>query len=65
MTSLKKTQLSFTAEELTVLNAALGEIPYRVAAPLIASINRQIQEEFDRARDEHTPSGAPAPSASL
>lgn len=64
MTSLKKTQLSFTSEELTVLSAALGEIPYRVAAPLIASINRQIQEDFDRARDEHAPSGGPAPSVS-
>lgn len=64
MTKFKKTQLSFTAEELTVLSAALGEIPYRAAAPLIASINRQIQEDFDRARDEHTPSGAPAHSVS-
>lgn len=57
---MKKTQLLFTSDELNILNAALVEIPYRVAAPLIASINRQIQEEFDRAKDDQTPSGAPA-----
>jgi hypothetical protein len=62
MNEFKKTQLTFTADELKILNAALGEIPYRVAAPLIASINRQIQEEFDRARDDHTPSGVSASS---
>lgn len=59
---MTKTQLSFTSEELNVLNAALVEMPYRVAAPLIASINRQIQAEFDRAKDEQTPVGAPAPT---
>jgi hypothetical protein len=58
---MNKTQLSFTADELKVLNAALVEAPYRLAAPLIASINRQIQEEFDRARDNESPVGAPHP----
>lgn len=61
MTDFKKTQLVFTAEELKILNAALVEIPYRAAAPLIASINQQIQAEFDRARNNESPVGASAP----
>jgi len=44
---MKTVALTFTQEQLQVLNAALGEIPYRVAAPLIASINTQIQRQFD------------------
>ncbi len=39
-----------------MLNAALSEIPYRVAAPLINSINAQIQKQFDR--DENAVSGS-------
>ena len=27
-----------------ILSAALGELPYKVAAPLVADINRQIYE---------------------
>jgi hypothetical protein len=40
-----------------VLNAALGEVPYRVAAPLIASINSQIQRQFQR-EDDNMPTGS-------
>jgi len=49
--------LNFTQEELQVLNAAIGEIPYRVAAPLIASINSQIQRQFKR-EDDDAPTGS-------
>lgn len=44
--------LSFTQEQLHVLNSALVEIPYRVAAPLIASINSQLQQQFDKREEQ-------------
>jgi hypothetical protein len=37
--------LKFTPQEMQVLNAALVDLPYRVAAPLIASINAQIEQQ--------------------
>jgi len=54
---MKTVSLTFTQEQLQVLNAALGEVPYRVAAPLIASINSQIQRQFQR-EDDDTPAGS-------
>jgi len=49
-------KIELNEQQLQVLNAALVEIPYRVAAPLIAHINHQIQEqralEFDARRDK-------------
>ena len=50
--------LTFTQEQLQVLNAALVEIPYRVAAPLISSINSQIQQQFNHREEEDTPTGS-------
>lgn len=35
-------KLDLTQEHLQIIGAALGEMPYRVAAPVIAEINRQI-----------------------
>lgn len=40
-----KFKLEFTAEQMGVLNAALHEMPYRMAAPFIADINEQIQAQ--------------------
>jgi hypothetical protein len=54
---MKPITLTFTQEQLQVLNAALGEVPYRVAAPLIASINSQIQRQFQR-EDDDAPTGS-------
>ena len=54
---MKPITLSFTQEQLQVLNAALVEAPYRVAAPLIASINSQIQRQFEREED-NAPTGS-------
>lgn len=49
-------KLEFNEQQLNVLSAALVELPYRVAAPLINHINHQIQEqralEFDERRDK-------------
>lgn len=50
--------LSFTQEQLQVLNTALLEVPYRLAAPLISSINNQIQQQFNRREDDDAPTGS-------
>lgn len=50
--------LTFTQEQLQILNAALGEIPYRIAAPLIGSINSQIQRQFDQREDDDAATGS-------
>jgi hypothetical protein len=55
---MKKTTLSFTQEQLQVLNTALLEVPYRLAAPLISSINSQIQRQFDQRNDDDAPTGS-------
>ena len=55
---MKNITLTLTQEQLQVLNAALGEIPYRVAAPLIGSINSQIQRQFDQREDDDAPTGS-------
>lgn len=38
------TTLTFTAEQLTIIDQALQQMPYGVVAPLIANINAQIQK---------------------
>jgi len=40
-------KIEFNEQQLGILNAALVEIPYRMAAPLIAHINQQIQEQLN------------------
>lgn len=58
-----KFSLSLTKDQLSVINAALMEAPYRIAAPLIQDINAQIQHQFDLAADSRgTPSGSVTPS---
>lgn len=37
-----KVNLKLTEDHLRIIGAALNELPYRVAAPLIAEINRQL-----------------------
>lgn len=38
-------KLEFNEQQIQILNAALLELPYRIAAPLINNINQQIQEQ--------------------
>jgi hypothetical protein len=40
-------KLTFTEEQLKVINAALLNGPYGAVAPVIAAINEQIQEQFN------------------
>ena len=39
--------LIFTQEQLSIVNAALMEMPFKIAAPLINDINNQIQKQLD------------------
>ena len=49
-------KLEFNEQQLSVLNAAIVELPYRISAPLINYINQQIKEqqmlEFDERREK-------------
>lgn len=49
-------KLEFNEQQLSILNAAIVELPYRISAPLINHINHQIQEqralEFDERREK-------------
>lgn len=36
-------ELKFTIDQLRVIDMALKEMPYKLAAPLIEDINKQIQ----------------------
>jgi 16S rRNA A1518/A1519 N6-dimethyltransferase RsmA/KsgA/DIM1 with predicted DNA glycosylase/AP lyase activity len=49
-------KIEFNEQQLSVLNAAIVELPYRISAPLINHINQQIKEqqmlEFDERRDK-------------
>ena len=55
---MKQTTLCFTQDQLQVLNTALLEVPYRLAAPLISSINSQIQQQFNQREDDEAPTGS-------
>jgi hypothetical protein len=54
--------LEFTKEQLNTLSAALAEIPFKHAAPLISHINAQLQKQFDTSVDaRNMPPGATRP----
>lgn len=38
------TELKFTDQEMQLLQMAIGEMPFKLASPLVQSINRQIME---------------------
>lgn len=41
----KQLIIAFNFEELQVLDLALAELPYRLAAPLINRINAELQKQ--------------------
>lgn len=53
-------KIEFNEQQLQILNAALIELPYRVALPLINHINAQIQQQFDIAKG-NDPTGQEIP----
>lgn len=42
------TTLTFTDDQLVTLDRAIGDLPYKDAAPLVAAINQQIKAAADR-----------------
>jgi hypothetical protein len=44
--------LKFTNEQLAILNEALIQLPFKIAAPLIQQINQQIQDSHNKAVDD-------------
>ena len=44
-------KLEFTAEQMAVLDKALQQMPYYLAAPVIATINRQIAQQREADKD--------------
>lgn len=38
-------ELKFTEQEMQLLQMAIGEMPFKLASPLVQSINRQIAEK--------------------
>lgn len=51
-------KIEIDAKHIPVLSAALGELPYKISAPLIADINNQIfkhqeKEKYSASLDEN------------
>ena len=38
-------KIELTEQDLQILSAALGEIPFKIAAPFVEKINKQIAEQ--------------------
>lgn len=55
---MKPITISFTQDQLRILNAALVELPFKLAAPLIQHINDEIQRRHDEWADGQAPRGA-------
>lgn len=51
---MEKYKLELTTSDLSVIDRALQEMPFRLAAPLIAKINSQIQGQ--QSSDNTSPS---------
>lgn len=57
-----KHTIIFTTAELQIIDSLLQGAPFKVAAPLIHNINKQLSEQHDAAADRRDmPSGAAAP----
>lgn len=54
---MKPIELKFDAAQLSVINDGLMLIPYGRAAPVVASINAQIQASFNAKADDRVTGG--------
>ena len=57
---IMKITLSFTKEQLSIINNCLLEAPTKYGMPLIQDINAQIQRQFDAAKGDD-PTGQETP----
>lgn len=44
--------ITLSHEQLDILSKVIVELPYKVAAPMIEHINKEIQKNFDKRVDE-------------
>ena len=44
-------KIELTEQDLKVLNMAIGEIAFKVAAPLVEKINKQITEQQQQTKE--------------
>ena len=49
---MEKLTFQFTKEEANIMVGALGKLPYESSAQLIASLNKQFQEQSAKANQE-------------
>jgi hypothetical protein len=49
---MKTFQLTFNQQQLQILNAALVEMPFKMAAPLIEEINNQLRQQQTEAEND-------------
>lgn len=52
LTDAPKITISFTPQQLQVLNNALVELPFKVAAPMIDHINKEIVAQQQKVENE-------------
>ena len=57
---MKTVFISFTPEQLQVVNEGLVNLPFKLSAPLISHINAEIQKQFDIAKGDD-PTGQTVP----
>lgn len=50
--------LSLSDEQLAVINAALQEMPMRLAYPVVVEINKQLAEQHEENSDDRAPDPA-------
>ena len=50
--------LALNIGDLQVLNVALGEVPFKLAAPLVGKINAQLEGQKDKLRPPTPPAEA-------
>jgi hypothetical protein len=48
---MKQVHISFTPQQLEVVNEGLVNLPFKISAPLISHINAEIQKQFEAAND--------------
>jgi 16S rRNA A1518/A1519 N6-dimethyltransferase RsmA/KsgA/DIM1 with predicted DNA glycosylase/AP lyase activity len=53
--------LVLSADDLKGIDAAVGELPYRIAAPIVQKINSQILEQSKKASEEVVDRPTPTP----
>ncbi|WP_141108001.1 hypothetical protein [Azotobacter beijerinckii] len=46
-------KIELDTQDIHVLNAAIDELPYKIAAPLVRKINFQIESQINSAKKEN------------